>query len=52
MHLIFALLQDAPAESGSGQTVIRIGSAVLALALIAIIILRRKRAPKKEDDEF
>ena len=28
MHLIFALLQEAPAESGNGQTVIRIGSAV------------------------
>jgi high-affinity Fe2+/Pb2+ permease len=48
-----ALFQDAPAEPEGSATALRIGTGVLALILVGIVILRRKRAAKKqEDDEF
>jgi hypothetical protein len=51
--MLIALLQDAPPADTSGtQNVIRIVSLVLALALVAIIIMRRKRGKKKDEEEF
>jgi hypothetical protein len=50
-----ALLQDAaPAPTDSSANTIRIAAGVLALVLVAIVILRRKGAAKKnkEEDEF
>jgi hypothetical protein len=47
-----ALLQETPAESGGGTGAIRIGAGVLALILVGIVIMRRKKQAKKEEDEF
>ena len=51
--LAMILLQDAPADSGSGSTV-RMISGVLAVVLVIIIIMRRKggKGKKTEEDEF
>lgn len=46
-----ALLQDAPAPSGSGGTV-RIIAGVLAVVLVVVIIMRRKGTKKKEEEDF
>jgi hypothetical protein len=49
--LMFALwlLQATPEEGSDRTTIIRLGAGVLAIACVAIIVLRRKRKASKED---
>lgn len=44
-------LQDAAPSSDAGSNTIRIIAALGALLLLGIVIMRRKRAPKKDEDE-
>ena len=49
--LLSLLFQDeAPAQTGS-PVMLRVVTGVLALVLVGIVIWRRKRAAKKEEDE-
>ena len=57
MNLLFlsaltAFLQETQAPAGGDTTAIRVGAGVLALILVGVVILRRKRQSKKEEDEF
>jgi uncharacterized membrane protein SirB2 len=47
---LIALLQEAPA-SDSANTTVKIVCGVLALILVGIIVMRRKSAGKKKDEE-
>lgn len=54
-HTLFGLLavllqENAPAEGGTST--VRIVAGVLALVLLGIVIVRRKKSAKKDEDEF
>ena len=51
--LAMLLLQDAPADTGSGTSTVRWITGGLAVILVVIIVMRRKsKGGKKEEDEF
>ena len=50
ISLVALLLQGSDAQSGSVST-IQIVAGIGAVILVAIVIMRRKRASKKEQDE-
>ena len=53
LSTLLAFLQDAPAPASDNQGTVKIVAGVLALVLVGIIIMRRKSASKKKDeDEF
>jgi LPXTG-motif cell wall-anchored protein len=50
MLLALWLLQATPDTGGeSNTTIIRVGAGILALALIVIVFVRRKKKASKED---
>jgi hypothetical protein len=52
LFLSLLFQDDAPAQTGS-PVMLRVVAAVLALVLVGIVIWRRKRTAKKEEeDEF
>jgi len=52
LSMVLALLQDAPASGSPAATgMVRIISGVIALALVGIIIFRRRGSAKKEKEE-
>jgi hypothetical protein len=50
MFLALWLLQEAQPDSGDGNlTLIRYGAGVLAIAIVVVIFVRRKKKASKED---
>jgi LPXTG-motif cell wall-anchored protein len=43
------LLQATPDAGSDNSTLIRVGAGVLALVIVAVILVRRKRKASKED---
>ena len=49
MFLALWLLQDAAQEGSDSTTMIRVVAGVLALAIVVLILVRRKKKASKED---
>jgi len=49
MTFAISLLQATPDTGSDNTTMIQIGAGVLALVIVAVILLRRKRKASKED---